>query len=55
MEVNDNTEKIKRGYTHEDIKKILNFVKMIKYGSITLVIQDGSIIQIETNEKIRIK
>lgn len=36
----------------EQIEKIL---KQIKYGSITLVIQDGRIIQIERYEKIRIK
>lgn len=34
------------------IKKLLD---SIKYGSITLVIQDGKIIQVETQEKIRLK
>lgn len=38
-----------------DIEKILQMVKTIKYGSITLVIQDGKLIQIETSEKIRLK
>ncbi|SMC27618.1 Uncharacterized small protein [Clostridium acidisoli DSM 12555] len=38
-----------------DIEKILQLVKTIKYGSITLVIQDGVLIQIETSEKIRLK
>ncbi|AOH55091.1 DUF2292 domain-containing protein [Peribacillus muralis] len=27
----------------------------MKYGSITLVVQDGKIIQMERNEKLRIK
>ena len=36
----------------EEIEKIL---KQIKYGSITLVVQDGRIIQIERVEKIRMK
>lgn len=36
----------------EQVEKIL---KQIKYGSITLVVQDGRIIQIERYEKIRIK
>ncbi|XHU85385.1 YezD family protein [Peribacillus muralis] len=27
----------------------------MKYGSITLIIQDGKIIQMERNEKLRIK
>lgn len=39
----------------DDIEKILQMVKTIKYGSITLVIQDGKLIQIETSEKIRLK
>ena len=29
-------------------------LKTIKFGSVTLVIQDGKIIQIEKNEKIRL-
>ncbi len=36
----------------EQIEKIL---KQIKYGSITLVVQDGRIVQIERVEKIRTK
>ncbi|MCQ4936402.1 YezD family protein [Anaerotignum propionicum] len=36
----------------EQIEKIL---KQIKFGSITLVVQDGKIIQVERFEKIRIK
>ncbi|MFL0250441.1 YezD family protein [Clostridium neuense] len=35
--------------------KISELLKDIKYGSITLVIQDGVVIQIETSEKIRLK
>ncbi|TYR78742.1 DUF2292 domain-containing protein [Priestia megaterium] len=27
----------------------------MKYGSITLVIQDGKVVQLEKNEKVRIK
>lgn len=38
-----------------DMDKILKLIKTIKYGSITLVIQDGVLIQIETSEKIRLK
>jgi len=42
-------------YNEQDIKNILENLREIKYGSITLVIQDSNIIQIETNEKIRMK
>jgi len=48
-------KRIKIIYNEQDIKNILKNLREIKYGSITLVIQDSNIIQIETNEKIRIK
>lgn len=38
--------------TLESIKKM---VSSIQYGSITLVIQDNYVVQIEKNEKIRLK
>lgn len=34
---------------------IKNFIEAIKYGTITIVVQDGKVIQIEKNEKYRIK
>ncbi|TCP23465.1 hypothetical protein EV207_13126 [Scopulibacillus darangshiensis] len=36
----------------DQIEKLLS---TMKYGSITLVVQDGKIIQLEKNEKVRIK
>ncbi|WP_414696855.1 YezD family protein [Peribacillus frigoritolerans] len=36
----------------ERLQEILN---SMKYGSITLIVQDGKIIQMERNEKLRIK
>ncbi|WP_332649006.1 YezD family protein [Lysinibacillus sp. 54212] len=36
----------------ENIKEML---ATIKFGTITLVIQDGLVVQIEKNEKIRLK
>jgi hypothetical protein len=38
-----------------DVKIILEFLETIQYGSVTVIIQDGKILQIEKNEKIRIK
>ncbi|MEK4230395.1 YezD family protein [Solibacillus sp. FSL H8-0538] len=38
--------------TIENIKKMVN---SMQYGSITLVIQDNYVVQIEKNEKIRLK
>lgn len=34
--------------------KIIEALKEIKYGSVTLVIQDGHIIQIDKSQKIRL-
>ena len=38
----------------EDIKLLLEYIKKIKYGSVTVNIQDGKIVQIEKSEKIRL-
>ncbi|WP_409991424.1 YezD family protein [Paranoxybacillus vitaminiphilus] len=34
------------------MKEMLN---SLKFGSITLVVQDGKVIQLEKNEKVRLK
>ncbi|MEG9297736.1 YezD family protein [Mangrovibacillus sp. Mu-81] len=36
----------------ESVKSMLN---KMKFGSITLVVQDGKVVQLEKNEKVRIK
>ena len=35
--------------------KIRESLREIRYGAVTLVIQDGKVIQIDKNEKIRLK
>ncbi|SOC13084.1 uncharacterized protein DUF2292 [Ureibacillus xyleni] len=37
------------------LKNIEKMIQNISYGSITLVIQDQHVVQIDKNEKIRIK
>lgn len=37
-----------------DIHKIKEFLEAIQYGSVTVIVQDGKVIQIEKNEKVRI-
>ena len=39
----------------EEIKKLLQIIEMVNYGSVTIIIQDNKIVQIEKNEKLRIK
>ncbi len=41
--------------TEAQLKKIREAVKDIRYGTVTLVIQDGRLIQIDRSEKIRLK
>lgn len=50
MGANDNTPKNTGGYI-EEVKKI---VDSIRFGSLTLMIQDGKVIQIDKTEKIRL-
>ncbi len=37
-----------------NLKTIADMVKSIRYGSVTIIVQDGKIIQIDKTEKIRI-
>lgn len=39
----------------EDLQRLLDLLSEIVYGSVTLVIQNGKIVQIEKNEKVRLK
>lgn len=39
----------------EYLKQVDRLVKEVKYGTITIVIQDGKVIQIDKTEKIRLK
>ncbi|MDP4144877.1 MAG: YezD family protein [Bacillota bacterium] len=43
------------GISSENLKTLLELVKSTRFGSITLVIQDGVVVQIERNEKMRLK
>jgi hypothetical protein len=51
----DENIKIRKNVVQEkDLKKIREFLETIQYGSVTIIIQDGKILQIEKNEKIRL-
>lgn len=39
----------------EEIRILLEYIGKIRYGSVTVSIQDGKIVQIEKSEKIRLK
>jgi hypothetical protein len=44
----------KQPLTAAQLKQIQEIAETIRYGSITLVFQDGVLVQIDKNEKIRI-
>lgn len=55
MEVKKDSS-MKGNYVNEkDLQKIIEFIESIQFGSITVIVQDGRIVQIEKNEKVRMK
>ncbi len=48
-------EVIKKDTQADFLKRVENLTKEIKFGSITIHVEDGRIIQIDKNEKIRFK
>jgi hypothetical protein len=39
----------------DEISKLLEIIKSVSHGSVSLIIQDGIVIQIDRNEKLRFK
>ncbi|MCD8018495.1 MAG: YezD family protein [Clostridiales bacterium] len=39
----------------EHLETIAKYLEEIRYGSVTIVVQDGKIVQIEKQEKIRFR
>ena len=52
--VSDMTGNQKDGGSEVMIRKIMESIASVKYGSVLIVIQDGKIVQIEKNEKLRL-
>lgn len=40
--------------SEDELKILLEFIKSVKFGSVTLIIQDGKIVQMEKSEKVRL-
>lgn len=51
----DNNSIHKNIIREQDLKKIVELLETIQYGSVTVVVQDGKLLQIERSEKIRIR
>ncbi|MCX7745374.1 MAG: YezD family protein [Clostridia bacterium] len=55
MQENPISENSIRKISEGDFRKLLTLLDSIKFGSVTLVIQDGRVVQMEKNEKVRLK
>jgi hypothetical protein len=52
----ENLSEHNREYTEQEYLDIVeNMVREVKYGQIVIVVQDGKVVQIEQNKKVRIK
>ena len=48
-------EVVKKEGIPEPLKRIDELIKQIKFGSVTIHVEDGHVIQVDKNEKIRFK
>jgi hypothetical protein len=48
------TKELPGGLDEKSLKELNTVLSSLKHGSITLIIQNGKVIQIEKNEKIRL-
>ncbi|AGB19217.1 YezD family protein [Thermoanaerobacterium thermosaccharolyticum] len=51
---NADNERIENKPLSNEIKKLLELIDEVKYGSIIIIINNGKIVQIEKNEKMRL-
>lgn len=49
------TNRLENPLSPADLKKLSRLLSEVAYGSITLIIQNGKVVQVEKNEKIRLK
>ncbi|MCR4586416.1 MAG: YezD family protein [Lachnospiraceae bacterium] len=40
--------------TQEELEQIRKLIESVRYGAVNIIIQDGKIVQIDKNEKIRL-
>lgn len=55
MSTSELISKKRESISEQDLRKLIALLETVNYGSITLVIQDGKVIQIEKHEKMRLK
>ena len=45
---------MKQDVKQEDLEKIAALIETVRYGTVTIIIQDGKIVQLEKHEKLRL-
>lgn len=50
----NNCDRILNSISDNNFDRLLDLIEDVQYGTITLVIQDSKVIQIDKNEKIRL-
>jgi len=48
-------ELLPRVISQQELSQLLKLIETVNHGSVTLIIQDGKVIQFERNEKFRLK
>ncbi|MBP5275327.1 MAG: YezD family protein [Lachnospiraceae bacterium] len=43
-----------KNISNEDLERIKKLIESVRFGSVNIIIQDGKIVQIDKNEKIRL-
>jgi hypothetical protein len=51
----DENKRTSRKVSEKNLQIIVDFIESVQYGSVNIVIQDGTIVQIEKSEKVRLK
>jgi len=50
----NNCDRILNSISDDNFDRLLDLIEDVQYGTITLIIQDSKVIQIDKNEKIRL-
>jgi hypothetical protein len=51
----DENKRTSRKVSEKNLQTIVDFIESVQYGSVNIVIQDGTIVQIEKSEKVRLR
>ncbi len=46
---------IKNAISEEHLKRLFTYIESIQYGTVTLIIQNGEVVQIEKMEKFKLR